>query len=69
MRDTRERYATIGCDCLRNAAGHQQNGPVVIAASQQRNCFPPKSTDLAVRQNAFEPVAYFEAVLVFARRQ
>ena len=57
----RELNSRIRGNDICNPAGDQLQGVVVISASHQRNRFALKTAHLAIGQNGFQPVTYFDA--------
>jgi len=56
-------------DDVGDPCSHQRYGAVVVILPQQRDRFAAKASDLAIRQDRFQPVADFDAVFVVLHRQ
>ena len=63
VRRRRKSDSAIGGDGVRDAAGHEKGGSVVIFVAQIRDSFTANAANLSVGKNGFEAVTDFDTVL------
>lgn len=69
IRHSREFDIGIRCDGLSNARCYQLESAGKVALAEDGHDLTPEAADLPVRQDAFQAIAHFNAILVVLRGQ